>query len=897
MAPLRRISIAIGVLLIAHTAAAQYALQRLVPPDGFDPLPNIYVFHINAGGQVLGSVHPTRSNNYQPVLWTNGVPQVLTVPDGYVWADYAAYPQLNDNGTVVARVLAVNPPSGLPYQALIAYWQSGSTVGQLMPPPPTTAAGCGALHGFADLYPHGLNSSGHVLLNAVDLTSGECYAFYIWAGPDDPMTFTQLPVPESPQLNLLGYPCPAFLPSVENYSQTDNHLNDADHVSLGMSSRPPVGQPGSPSCYNDVAVVLAGPGYGTSINPPAPLGHGDSTIGAHALNNHDQALLTTDAGTTTDDLLFWDGTTYVDLGGVDDGFLNERGEVLFDVPNGNSAIGQLVKPRIYTSGALADVPLPPAIPGCSFHPSIGNAFARPWALGSNGEIVLDFFANCEGYGGPDYSQYEDVSVLLTPATPTLSWPAPGDIASGTALGSAQLDATATDPVTGNPVAGTFVYTPPAGTVLSVGANQSLSVQFTPSGLGYKTATATTTINVVPALTVAVSAPNGGEKLFAGTPYVIQWTAANGVGGPQSFDVLISTNGGSTFTPIAACASLPGSARSCTWSAPGPKTTAGRIKVVGHDHAANSVGDVSDANFTIASGSGTITVTAPNTALSWAVGSTQTIKWTHNLGLKAQFSVDVSRDNGGTWTTIAPTVGAATATTGTLAWTVTGPTTTTALVRVTWLSGSVTDKSNVAFTIANASITLTAPNTAVNWAIGSHQKITWTHNQGAAALFTISESTDGGGTFPILIAQHVPASTATAGAFTWVVAAPAATRARIQVTAEASGAMDVNNVNFTVAAPFVTVKKPSAGQTVTEGTTLTVTWSNNLGSLEDVTIELSYDGGTTYSVVLAASTASKAPTGSAAVTIPGGTTSTTARVRVSWVVQPTVNSQSALFTIN
>jgi hypothetical protein len=371
----------------------------------------------------------------------------------------------------------------------------------------------------------------------------------------------------------------------------------------------------------------------------------------------------------------------------------------------------------------------------------------------------------------------------------------------------------------------------------------------------------------------------------------------GVGGPQSFDVLVSTNGGATFTPIAGCASLSGSVRSCTWSAPAPKTTAGRVKVVGHDHAANSVSDVSDANFTIASGSGTITVTAPNTAVSWAIGSTQTIKWTHNLGLSAQFSVDVSRDNGATWTTIKSTAGAVTATTGTLPWTVTGPATTTARIRVTWLSGSVADTSNVAFAITNASLNVTAPNTAINWAIGSKQDITWTHNQGSAALFTISESTDGGATFPILIAQHVRASTATAGTYQWVVATPAATRARIQVTAEVSGATDVSNVNFTVAAPFVTVKKPSAGQTVTEGTTLTVTWSNNLGSLENVTIELSYDGGTTYGVVLATSTASKAPTASAAVTIPGGTTSTTARVRVTWLADPTVNSQSAVFTID
>src|SRR5215472_7823449 len=110
------VTMALGFLLAAHTAAAQYTLQRLTPPDGFEPLPSVYVFHINTSGQVLGSVHPTGTNRYSPVLWTSGVPQVLTLPDGYVWSDTEAYPHLNDNGTVVARVLAASPPAGVPYQ-------------------------------------------------------------------------------------------------------------------------------------------------------------------------------------------------------------------------------------------------------------------------------------------------------------------------------------------------------------------------------------------------------------------------------------------------------------------------------------------------------------------------------------------------------------------------------------------------------------------------------------------------------------------------------------------------------------------------------------------------------------------------------------------------------------
>ncbi|HMG89014.1 MAG TPA: putative Ig domain-containing protein, partial [Chryseolinea sp.] len=84
----------------------------------------------------------------------------------------------------------------------------------------------------------------------------------------------------------------------------------------------------------------------------------------------------------------------------------------------------------------------------------------------------------------------------TPVTPLITWATPSPIPVGTALSSAQLNATATH--NGSPVAGTFVYTPSSGTVLPLGNGQQLSVAFTPSNnVLYTTANKTVTINVVP----------------------------------------------------------------------------------------------------------------------------------------------------------------------------------------------------------------------------------------------------------------------------------------------------------------------------------------------------------------------------------------------------------------
>jgi hypothetical protein len=72
---------------------------------------------------------------------------------------------------------------------------------------------------------------------------------------------------------------------------------------------------------------------------------------------------------------------------------------------------------------------------------------------------------------------------------TITWPTPAPIYYGTPLSGTQLDATANTP-------GTFVYTPPAGTVEPLG-NDTLSVVFTPTDtVGYQGATASVTLQVL-----------------------------------------------------------------------------------------------------------------------------------------------------------------------------------------------------------------------------------------------------------------------------------------------------------------------------------------------------------------------------------------------------------------
>lgn len=102
-------------------------------------------------------------------------------------------------------------------------------------------------------------------------------------------------------------------------------------------------------------------------------------------------------------------------------------------------------------------------------------------------------------GDPNYNAATGtVAITINKAASVLTWPAPAAITAGTALSGTQLNATANVAGSTATVAGTFVYNPPAGTVLAAGTH-SLTVAFTPTdAVNYSGSTATVSILVNPA---------------------------------------------------------------------------------------------------------------------------------------------------------------------------------------------------------------------------------------------------------------------------------------------------------------------------------------------------------------------------------------------------------------
>jgi uncharacterized repeat protein (TIGR03803 family) len=104
-----------------------------------------------------------------------------------------------------------------------------------------------------------------------------------------------------------------------------------------------------------------------------------------------------------------------------------------------------------------------------------------------------------------------VAIVVTPGVPVITW-TPVAMVYGTALGPAQLNAVAN-------TAGTFVYTPSAGTVPALGV-QTLTATFTPAdSVDYVATSVSATVNV------AIPSASGGSN-----EYALQFTPAAGARG-------------------------------------------------------------------------------------------------------------------------------------------------------------------------------------------------------------------------------------------------------------------------------------------------------------------------------------------------------------------------------
>jgi hypothetical protein len=190
-----------------------------------------------------------------------------------------------------------------------------------------------------------------------------------------------------------------------------------------------------------------------------------------------------------------------------------------------------------------------------------------------------------------------------------------------------------------------------------------------------------------------------------------------------------------------------------------------------------------------------------------------------------------------------------------------------------------------------SITLTNPNGGEVWTVGTSQNITWSSANLAAV--TLEYSSDDGATYPYVIVAATRASTTysnsdtTTGSYAWTVPDSISAAVRVKASDARNPAVsDVSDSAFKIRGSL-TVTSPNGGESWTAGTTQNVTWMR-VGSIANVKLTYSTDGGVTYPNLIIASTDGAA--GSYQWTLPDIVT-TAMRVRISDVSDSAVSDES------
>jgi hypothetical protein len=134
------------------------------------------------------------------------------------------------------------------------------------------------------------------------------------------------------------------------------------------------------------------------------------------------------------------------------------------------------------------------------------------------------------YNLSNFISPSSIDVIVIEGTPTITWATPAAIPYGAPLTSTQLDATAT--YNGSSLAGTYVYTPPAGTTtLPLGNNpatNTLSVVFTPTDTtDYTTATGSVVQQVVADTTTVVVTSSANPAYYGESVTLSAATSTNG----------------------------------------------------------------------------------------------------------------------------------------------------------------------------------------------------------------------------------------------------------------------------------------------------------------------------------------------------------------------------------
>ena len=290
--------------------------------------------------------------------------------------------------------------------------------------------------------------------------------------------------------------------------------------------------------------------------------------------------------------------------------------------------------------------------------------------------------------------------------------------------------------------------------------------------------------------VHLTSPNGGEIWAMGDPQDITWTSQGMDAESLRIELKRSFPAG-IWEPLVIRAPNTGS---FTWNVAGTASNTARIRILGTQHT--TVIDTSDAGFVLTAGgvNPTLTVVAPDGGENWAVSSVQEIRWA-SASMAENVKIELNRNYpNGLWELLV----ASAVNDGVHPWTVTGPTTSAARVRISGtVSVDVVDSSIANFTISSSggsgTLTVLEPNGGETWVVGTGHTFRWT-TSGFSENVKIQINRMYPGGYWITIISSTPND----GTHNWIVTPSASTHARVRIIGATSAAIgDTSDSDFNV----------------------------------------------------------------------------------------------------
>ncbi len=332
--------------------------------------------------------------------------------------------------------------------------------------------------------------------------------------------------------------------------------------------------------------------------------------------------------------------------------------------------------------------------------------------------------------------------------------------------------------------------------------------------------------VNPSGTITVTNPNGGVTLNALTTYYVTWTG-NGTSG--FYDILYSTNGGTSYSTIAT--NVTGT--SYAWNVNNNPGTNVFVRVRDNQNTCRK--DASDFSNTIIAAMPVLT--SPNGGEVWNVNSTHNITWNSNTIISGgSVFIEYSLDNGVTYNTVI----SSTPNTGSYSWTLPYVPTTQAKIRISVVGEpSLYDISDAPFTILVPTPVVTSPNGGETWYAGEVRNITWLSSTFFSNTVNIQYSLDAGNTW-----VNIATNQTNNGSYSWTLPSLNSANALIKVSNYSNTSVyDVSDALLTLR-PWVRIITPNGGDILGSCTQTTIAFEK-APTHTSFNIEYSIDNGANW----------------------------------------------------